>query len=55
LKLAIALRERASTGFWPAIWAMSRWMSAIWFLSASASMPVLIAIFTRRGTWCRFL
>jgi hypothetical protein len=40
LKFAMALRA-VEIGFWPAMRPMSRAMSAIWFLSASASMPVL--------------
>ena len=55
LKLAMALRDRASTGFWPAMVVMSRWTSAIWFLSASASMPVFRLILEIFGTWCLFL
>jgi hypothetical protein len=34
---------------------MSRAVSAIWFLSASAPMPVLMTIFSSFGTWCLFL
>ena len=45
LKLEMALRVREKTGFCPAMSAKSRPASAIWFLSASASKPVLRLIF----------
>ncbi len=55
LKFAMALRDLASTGFWPAMRPRSRCTSAIWFLSASESMPLLRLILTSFGTWCLFL
>ena len=51
LKLAIALRARVTTGFWPAILAMSPTAASMFFLSLTASpTPMFSVILVMRGT-----
>src|SRR5690349_5214029 len=51
LKVAIAMRECVTIGFWPAISAMSAAASSTFLRSLTASpMPMLSTTFSRRGT-----